>query len=190
MKKILLIDNYDSFTYNIFHSLSKIGSKVEVYRNDKISIDQISKNKFDKIVISPGPGHPNSSGICIDLIKNFYKKVPILGICLGHQIIGAAFGAIIKRAKIIMHGKLSKIIHNDSKIFKKIPKNFYATRYHSLIIDQKTLSEDFEISAKTEDNVIMAINHKKYHLYGVQFHPESIKTSFGNIIFKNFLKIK
>jgi len=190
MKKILLIDNYDSFTYNIFHSLSELGSGVEVYRNDKISLEQISKEKFDKIVISPGPGHPNTSGICINVVKNFYKKIPILGICLGHQIIGAAFGGVIKRAKIIMHGKLSKIIHNGSKLFNKIPKNFYATRYHSLIIDNKTLNEDFEISAKTQDNIIMGINHKEYHLYGIQFHPESIKTNFGNIIFKNFLKIK
>ena len=190
MKKILLIDNYDSFTYNIFHSLSELGAKVEVYRNDKISLKEISRKNFDKIVISPGPGHPSSSGICINLVKHFYKTIPILGICLGHQIIGAAFDAVIKRAKIIMHGKLSKIIHNGSYIFKKIPKSFYATRYHSLIIDKKTLSKDFEISAKTEDNIIMAINHKKYHLYGIQFHPESIKTSFGNIIFKNFLKIK
>ena len=190
MKKILLIDNYDSFTYNIFHSLSKFGAKVEVYRNDKISLKEISKNKFDKIVISPGPGHPNSSGICINLVKHFYKTIPILGICLGHQIIGAAFGGVIKKAKIIMHGKLSKIIHNGSFLFKKIPKNFYATRYHSLIINEKTLNQDFEISAKTEDNIIMAINHKIYHLYGIQFHPESIKTNFGNIIFKNFLKIK
>ncbi|MBT4699154.1 MAG: aminodeoxychorismate/anthranilate synthase component II [Alphaproteobacteria bacterium] len=190
MKKILLIDNYDSFTYNIFHSLSKFGAKVEVYRNDKISLKEISKNKFDKIVISPGPGHPNSSGICINLVKHFYKTIPILGICLGHQIIGAAFGGVIKKAKIIMHGKLSKIIHNSSFLFKKIPKNFYATRYHSLIINEKTLNQDFEISAKTEDNIIMAINHKIYHLYGIQFHPESIKTNFGNIIFKNFLKIK
>ena len=190
MKKILLIDNYDSFTYNIFHSLSESGAKVEVYRNDKISLEQIKKNKFDKIVISPGPGHPSSSGICINLVKTFYKETPILGICLGHQIIGAAFGSVIKRAKIIMHGKLSKIIHNESKLFKKIPKNFYATRYHSLIIDKKTLNQDFEISAKTEDNIIMGINHKNYNLYGIQFHPESIKTSFGNIIFKNFLKIK
>jgi anthranilate synthase component 2 len=190
MKKILLIDNYDSFTYNIFHSLSKLGAKVEVYRNDKISLKEISKNKFDKIVISPGPGHPNSSGNCINLVKHFYKTIPILGICLGHQIIGAAFGGVIKKAKIIMHGKLSKIIHNGSFLFKKIPKNFYATSYHSLIINEKTLNQDFEISAKTEDNIIMAINHKIYHLYGIQFHPESIKTNFGNIIFKNFLKIK
>lgn len=190
MKKILLIDNYDSFTYNIFHSLSELGARVEVFRNDKISLKEISKKKFDKIVISPGPGHPDSSGICINLVKNFYKKIPILGICLGHQIIGAAFGSVIKRARIIMHGKLSKIIHNGSRLFKKIPKNIYVTRYHSLIIDRKTLNDDFEISAKTVDNIIMGINHKKYHLYGIQFHPESIKTNFGKVIFKNFLKIK
>lgn len=190
MKKILLIDNYDSFTYNIFHSLSELGARVEVFRNDKISLKEISKKKFDKIVISPGPGHPDSSGICINLVKNFYKKIPILGICLGHQIIGAAFGSVIKRARIIMHGKLSKIIHNGSGLFKKIPNNIYATRYHSLIIDRKTLNDDFEISAKTVDNIIMGINHKKYHLYGIQFHPESIKTNFGKVIFKNFLKIK
>jgi len=190
MKKILLIDNYDSFTYNIFHSLSELGVKVEVYRNDKISLEQIKKKNFSKIVISPGPGHPNNSGICIDLVKRFYKTLPILGICLGHQIIGSAFGATIKRAKVIMHGKLSKIIHNGKKLFEKIPKKFFATRYHSLVIENKTLSDEFEISAKTSDNVIMGINHKQYHLYGIQFHPESIKTSFGNIIFRNFIKIK
>ena len=190
MKKILLIDNYDSFTYNIFHSLSELGTKVEVFRNDKISLKEISKNKFDKIVISPGPGHPDSSGICINLVKNFYKTIPILGICLGHQIIGAAFGSVIKKAKVVMHGKLSKIMNNGSKLFKKIPKNIYATRYHSLIIDRKTLIDDFEISAKTVDNIIMGISHKKYHLYGIQFHPESIKTNFGKVIFKNFIKIK
>jgi anthranilate synthase component 2 len=190
MKKILLIDNYDSFTYNIFHSLSELGAKVEVYRNDKISLEQIKKKKFSKIVISPGPGHPKSSGICINLVKKFYKRIPILGICLGHQIIGSAFNATIKKSKVIMHGKLSKIIHNGKKLFKEIPKNFYATRYHSLVIDNKTLSNDFEICAKTSDNIIMGINHKKYNLYGIQFHPESIKTDFGNIIFKNFLKIK
>jgi len=190
MKKILLIDNYDSFTYNIFHSLSELGAKVEVYRNDKISLEQIKKKKFSKIVISPGPGHPKSSGICINLVKKFYKRIPILGICLGHQIIGSAFNATIKKSKVIMHGKLSKIIHNGKKLFKEIPENFYATRYHSLVIDNKTLSNDFEICAKTSDNIIMGINHKKYNLYGIQFHPESIKTDFGNIIFKNFLKIK
>jgi len=190
MKKILLVDNYDSFTYNIFHSLSELGAKVEVHRNDKISLEQIKKKKFSKIVISPGPGHPNNSGICINMVKKFYKTMPILGICLGHQIIGSAFNATIKRAKIIMHGKLSKIIHNGKKLFKNIPKNFYATRYHSLVIDNKTLSSEFEISAKTSDNIIMGINHKEYNLYGIQFHPESIKTNFGNIIFKNFLKIK
>jgi anthranilate synthase component 2 len=190
MKKILLVDNYDSFTYNIFHSLSELGAKVEVHRNDKISLDQIKKKKFSKIVISHGPGHPNNSGICINMVKKFYKTMPILGICLGHQIIGSAFNATIKRAKIIMHGKLSKIIHNGKKLFKNIPKNFYATRYHSLVIDNKTLSSEFEISAKTSDNIIMGINHKEYNLYGIQFHPESIKTNFGNIIFKNFLKIK
>jgi anthranilate synthase component 2 len=189
-QRLLLIDNYDSFTYNIYHSLSQLGAEVEVYRNDKITLKEITKNNFSKIVISPGPGHPNSSGICINLVRNFYKKVPILGICLGHQIIGAAFNATIRKAKIIMHGKLSKIIHDGKKLFNKIPNNFYATRYHSLIIENKTLSEDFEISAKTADNIIMGINHKKYHLYGIQFHPESIKTSFGNKIFKNFLKIK
>ena len=124
MKKILLVDNYDSFTYNIFHSLSELGAKVEVHRNDKISLDQIKKKKFSKIVISPGPGHPNNSGICINMVKKFYKTMPILGICLGHQIIGSAFNATIKRAKIIMHGKLSKIIHNGKKLFKNILKIF------------------------------------------------------------------
>jgi anthranilate synthase/aminodeoxychorismate synthase-like glutamine amidotransferase len=187
MKKILLIDNYDSFTYNVFHALSNLGQKVDVYRNDKISIAQVKNNKYSKIVISPGPGHPRSSGICVELVKKFYKKIPILGICLGHQIIGYAFNAKIIKAAKLMHGKMSLIIHNKKKLFKNIPNRFYATRYHSLIIDNKTLSDEFEISAITRDKIIMGINHKKYNLFGIQFHPESINTDYGNIIFKNFI---
>ncbi len=187
MKKILLIDNYDSFTYNIYHSLSSLKKKVEVFRNDKISIRDVEKKNYDGIVISPGPSHPKNSGICKSIIVNFYKKLPILGICLGHQVIGYAFGALVVRSPEIMHGKLSKIYHDKKNIFKKISNGFLAVRYHSLIIKNKTLPEDFLITAKTSKNFIMAIQHKKYPLFGIQFHPESIKTDYGIKIFKNFL---
>ena len=185
--KILLIDNYDSFTYNLYHYLSSLKCKVEVFRNDKISLNQIKKKNFDKIVISPGPGNPNQSGNCIKIVKSLYKELPFLGVCLGHQIIGQVFGSKIVQAKKLMHGKTSKIKSKKIGILKNLPSTFEATRYHSLIIDKKTLSKELEITAETEDGVIMGIQHKKFNIHGVQFHPESIKTKFGIKILKNFI---
>ena len=187
--KIILIDNYDSFTFNLYHYLS-IYSKVEVVRNDKINSDKIIKKKYNKIVISPGPGNPNQSGNCLEIVKKLYKKIPILGVCLGHQIIGQIFGSKIKQAKKLVHGKTSLIVSKKIGILKNIPRKFVATRYHSLIVDKKTLSKDIEITAETENGIIMAIQHKYYNIHGVQFHPESIKTKYGLKILKNFVTNK
>tara|TARA_B100002051_G_C16634717_1_gene585247 strand:- start:76 stop:642 length:567 start_codon:yes stop_codon:yes gene_type:complete len=186
--KTLLIDNYDSFTYNLYHYLLSLKCKVEVIRNDKINSKEILKEKFKKIVISPGPGTPNQAGNCLKIVKNVSKKIPILGVCLGHQVIGQAFGAKIINAKKLMHGKTSRISHKKIGIFKGIKNNLIGTRYHSLIIDKKTLNKDFIITAETKDNIIMGIMHKKYNLHGVQFHPESINTKEGIKLIKNFLK--
>ena len=186
--KILLIDNYDSFTYNLFHYLSSLNCKVEVYRNDKITINQILNKKYDKIVISPGPGWPKEAGNCMKIVKKFYKTIPILGVCLGHQVIGEVFKSKIIVARKIMHGKTSLIKHCRNGIFKNIKKVISATRYHSLIIDKKNLGADLTITAETFDNIIMGIKHKKYNIHGVQFHPESFKTPEGKKILKNFLK--
>ena len=188
--RILLIDNYDSFTFNLYHYISSLDVKVDVIRNDKINTKSILKKKYNKIVISPGPGNPNQSGNCLDIVKKLYKKIPILGVCLGHQIIGQVFGCKIVQAKKLMHGKTSKIRSLDLGILKKLPKNFEATRYHSLIIDKKSLSKDLMITAYSEDFVIMGIMHKKYNIHGVQFHPESIKTPIGMRILKNFINYK
>jgi len=185
--KILLIDNYDSFTYNLYHYLSILKCKVEVYRNDKIKINKIKKNKYQKIVISPGPGNPNQAGNCLKIVKYFYKTIPILGVCLGHQIIGQVFKSKIVVAKKLMHGKTSLIFHNKKGIFKGIKKIISGTRYHSLIIERKTLGKDLIVTAETKDKIIMGIMHKKYNIHGVQFHPESIKTLEGMKLLKNFL---
>ena len=188
--KIILIDNYDSFTFNLFHYLSSLKTKVDVIRNDKITPKDIVRKKYNKIVISPGPGNPNQSGNCLKIVKSFHKTLPIFGVCLGHQIIGQIFGSKIIQAKKLMHGKTSKIISKRTGVLKDLPKNFEATRYHSLIIDKKTLSKDLEITAETKDGIIMGIKHKKYNVHGVQFHPESIKTKLGLRILKNFIKFK
>tara|TARA_B110000263_G_C15231375_1_gene474785 strand:+ start:331 stop:900 length:570 start_codon:yes stop_codon:yes gene_type:complete len=185
--KILLIDNYDSFTYNLYHHLSSLKCSVEVYRNDKITIKKIIKDKFKKIVISPGPGNPNQAGNCLKIVKHLYKTVPILGVCLGHQIIGQTFKSKIVVAKKLMHGKTSIIKHNGKGIFKGIKKKIKATRYHSLIIDRKSLGKDLVITAETNDKIIMAIMHKHYNIHGVQFHPESIRTDEGKKLLKNFI---
>ena len=186
--KILLIDNYDSFTYNLFHYLSSLKCKVDVKRNDKINIKDIVKKKYQKIVISPGPGNPDQAGNCLKIVKGLYKKIPILGVCLGHQIIGQVFKSKIINAKKIMHGKTSLIKHHKLGIFKDVKKIISATRYHSLIIDRKNLGKDLIITAETFDKVIMGIMHKKYNVHGVQFHPESFKTPEGMKLLKNFLK--
>ena len=190
---ILLIDNYDSFTYNLVHYVEELGHNVQVYRNDKISLKKIAKLNPKKIIISPGPCTPNEAGICLDLVKRFYDKMPILGVCLGHQSIGQAFGAKIIKAGKIMHGKTSKVSNLGSKIFKGLPSSFEATRYHSLVIKNGTLPKNFKVISETVDNkknVIMGIEHENHPCYGVQFHPESIASvPFGKKIMKNFLNL-
>ena len=188
--KIILIDNYDSFTFNLYHYLSSLKVNVDVVRNDKITDKEIIKNRYNRIVISPGPGNPNQSGNCLKIVKALYKKIPILGVCLGHQIIGQVFGSKIIPAKKLMHGKTSIIISNKIGILKNLPSKFEATRYHSLIIDKKTLSNDLEITAETKDGTIMGVKHREYNIHGVQFHPESIKTPIGIKILKNFIDYK
>jgi len=185
--KILLIDNYDSFTFNLYHYISSLNTKVDVIRNDKITSKEIIKKKYKKIVISPGPGNPNQSGNCINILKTLHKELPFLGVCLGHQIIGQVFGSRIVQAKKLMHGKISLIKSKRVGILKNLPNSFEATRYHSLIIDKKTLSKDLEITAETDDGVIMGIQHKEFNIHGVQFHPESIKTKLGLKILQNFI---
>ena len=186
---IILIDNYDSFTYNIFHYISEFNKKISIYRNDKISVDQINNLKPEAIVLSPGPRTPNEAGICIELVKKVHKKIPLLGICLGHQAIGQAFGGNIIISPKIMHGKISNINHSNNRIFQGLEKTFQAARYHSLIIDDKSISPELEIIATSSDDLIMGIAHKKYKTFGLQFHPESIGTNIGKKIFKNFLDL-
>ena len=186
---ILLIDNYDSFTYNVKHYLNEVGAEVETYRNDEISIEDISNLKPKAIVLSPGPCTPNEAGICLNLIEELKNKFPILGICLGHQSIGQAFGAKIIKCKEIMHGKIDEMEHNNHQIFSNIKKNFSATRYHSLVIDPNTLPSDFIITAQTKNKIIMGIAHTLLPIYGFQFHPESIGTDIGKTLLTNFLKL-
>ena len=185
--KILLIDNYDSFTYNLFHYISKFKKDVDVVRNDKIDGKKILKKKYDKIVISPGPGNPDQAGNCLKIVKTVHKKIPILGVCLGHQIIGQVFGGKIISAKNLMHGKTSKIIHYKKGLFKNIQNNFEATRYHSLVVDRKRLPKNLIITAETKNNTIMGLMHKVYNIHGFQFHPESISTKVGIKLIKNFI---
>ena len=189
MKKIILIDNYDSFTFNLYHYLSSFKVNVDVIRNDQITSNEILKKKYNKIVISPGPGNPNQSGNCLKIVKSLYKKIPILGVCLGHQIIGQVFGSKIIQAKKLMHGKTSKILSKKIGILKNLPKSFEATRYHSLIIEKKSLSKHLEVTAESKDGLIMGVQHKEYDVHGVQFHPESIKTKLGIKILKTFIRI-
>jgi anthranilate synthase/aminodeoxychorismate synthase-like glutamine amidotransferase len=185
---ILLLDNYDSFTYNLAQFLGQLGEKLEVVRNDQITLDQIAEKKPQRIVISPGPGSPEDSGICVDVIRRFSGQIPILGVCLGHQAIGYAFGGRVIRAPQIMHGKTSRIHHDQKTIFKSLAQDFVATRYHSLIVEEKTLPEDLEISAMT-DGIIMGLRHRKMLVEGVQFHPESVLTDVGMQLLKNFLSL-
>ena len=184
---LLMIDNYDSFTYNLVQYLAEIGQEVKVVRNDKISIEEINKLNPQYIVISPGPCTPNEAGISLSLIEAFKDKIPILGVCLGHQSIGQAFGGKIIHAQTIMHGKTSKIFHNNKGVFRGIKDPFIATRYHSLVIEKQTLPNCFDITAWTDDNEIMGIKHKELAIEGVQFHPESILSEYGHDLLKNFL---
>ena len=185
--KILLIDNYDSFTYNLFHYISKIKKNVEVIRNDKIDGKTVLRKKYDKIVISPGPGNPNQAGNCLKIVKEVYKKIPILGVCLGHQIIGQVFGGKIIHANNLMHGKTSKIRHIKKGLFKNIQNNFVATRYHSLVVDRIRLPKSLLITAETKNKTIMGLMHKEFDIHGFQFHPESISTKVGMRLIKNFI---
>jgi len=184
---ILLIDNYDSFTYNLYHYLGELGAKVTVFRNNKVSLEELESMQPEKIVISPGPCTPKEAGISCDVILRFAEKTPILGVCLGHQCIGAAFGGAVIRAPSIMHGKLSEVNHDSQTIFRSIKNPFRAMRYHSLVIDPDRLPGELAVSAGTRDNVIMGVRHKKFPVEGVQFHPESILTDEGKAILKNFL---
>jgi len=185
--KILLIDNYDSFTYNLFHYISNFKRNVDVIRNDKIDGKTILKKKYNKVVISPGPGNPDQAGNCLKIVKDIHKKIPILGVCLGHQIIRQVFGGKIVRAKNLMHGKTSKIKHEKKGLLKNIQNSFVATRYHSLTIDRKTLPKDLIITAETRNKTIMGVMHKNLNIHGFQFHPESISTKIGMKLIKNFI---
>ena len=185
---LLMIDNYDSFTYNLVQYLGELGEDIRVFRNDKISIREIESMKPERIVISPGPCTPNEAGISIDTIRHFGGKIPILGVCLGHQSIGAAFGGDIIRAQRLMHGKTSTIHHDGRSIFKGLPNPFEATRYHSLLIKKETLPACLEITAWTDMDEIMGVRHREFIIEGVQFHPESILTTAGKDLLRNFLK--
>jgi len=186
---ILLIDNYDSFTFNLAQYLGQMGENVEIRRNDQITLDEIEVLHPERIIISPGPCTPKEAGISVPLIQRFAGKIPILGVCLGHQAIGAAFGGRVVRAKKLMHGKTSEIQHDSKTIFRGLPQPFVATRYHSLIVDRKSLPRELEISAETDDGIIMGLRHRKMRVEGVQFHPESVLTDAGFQLLKNFLTI-
>ena len=185
---LLMIDNYDSFTYNLVQYLGELGQEVVVYRNDEIDLARVAELKPRYIVISPGPCTPNEAGISVPLIKEFAGRVPILGVCLGHQSIGQAFGGNIIHAKQLMHGKTSSIFHKDAGVFRGLPNPFTATRYHSLVIERETIPDCLEITAWTEDQEIMGVRHKTLPIEGVQFHPESILTEYGHELLDNFLK--
>lgn len=185
--KILLIDNYDSFTFNLVQYLAELGADVDVYRNDKITLDQIAENPPDRIVISPGPCTPSEAGISVSLIKRFAGHIPVLGVCLGHQSIGAAYGGQIVRAPTIMHGKTSEIHHDGLGVYKNLPNPFTATRYHSLVIAPESIPDCLVVTSKTEDGVIMGVRHKVHPVEGVQFHPESILTEVGKDLLANFM---
>ena len=185
---ILIIDNYDSFTYNLVQYMGELGADIRVERNDHISIDEIESLAPEKIVISPGPCTPAKAGISVEVIKYFSSKVPVLGVCLGHQSVGAAFGGEIIKAGKLMHGKTSEVRHDGKTLFKGLPNPFTATRYHSLVLNRKTLPDCFEITAESDDNEIMGIRHKELPVEGVQFHPESILTPDGKDLLKNFIE--
>jgi len=185
--KIILLDNYDSFTYNLVHYIGELGAEVVVYRNDKISVAELLALAPDGIVISPGPGTPKDSGICLELIKTASGKVPLFGVCLGMQAMGEAFGGKVIRAPKPMHGKISKVFHEGKSVFKGLPSPFDATRYHSLIVERDSLPDCLEITATTDDGLIMGLAHKTHNTSGVQFHPESIASEHGHALIKNFL---
>jgi anthranilate synthase/aminodeoxychorismate synthase-like glutamine amidotransferase len=186
---ILLLDNYDSFTYNLAQYLGELGCTVEVHRNDKISVEHIAQRKPERIVISPGPRTPQEAGVSVELVQKLSGKIPILGVCLGHQAIGAAFGGNIVRAPKLFHGKTSQIEHDGKGIFRDLPNPFVATRYHSLIVERKSLPKELVVTAETNDGIIMGVRHRQYPLEGVQFHPESVLTESGKQLLRNFLAL-
>ena len=187
--KVALIDNYDSFTWNLVHYLGELGADVDVYRNDALTVDELKAKKPDAVVLSPGPCTPNEAGICLDLIKKAGATIPLLGVCLGHQSIGQAYGGDVIRAPVPMHGKLSTITNTGQGIFKGLPKRFEITRYHSLIVDRATLPDCLEVTAETDDGLIMGLQHKSHPVHGVQFHPESIASEQGHALLANFLDL-
>jgi anthranilate synthase component 2 len=186
---IILIDNYDSFTYNLFHYLGELGQEVIVHRNDTVTVADVAAMKPTSIVISPGPCTPNEAGICLELVEKLAGTIPILGVCLGHQAIGQAFGGKVVRAPVLMHGKVSMIKTTGKGVFRGLPARFRGTRYHSLVVERASLPDCFEITAETEDGVIMGMSHKTLNVHGVQFHPESIETEHGHAILNNFLDL-
>lgn len=185
----VLIDNYDSFTYNLYHYLGEIGAESVVYRNDAISPDEVMALEPEGIVLSPGPCTPSEAGICLDLIAKASGRIPILGVCLGHQAIGQAFGGRVVRAPMPLHGKLSSVSHKNSDIFETLPSPFNVTRYHSLLLDRDSLPDELEITAETDDGLVMGLHHRDKPLYGVQFHPESIASEYGHELLANFVKL-
>jgi anthranilate synthase/aminodeoxychorismate synthase-like glutamine amidotransferase len=186
---VLVIDNYDSFTYNLVQYLGELGAEVRVHRNDQITLDQIRAMKPERLVVSPGPGLPSNAGIIVNAIRELSGKLPILGVCLGHQALGEAFGGKIQGAPTLMHGKTSEICHDSRTIFRGLPYRFKATRYHSLILEKESLPDCLEVSATTTDGVIMGLRHRDYPVEGVQFHPESVMTEHGKRLLENFLKL-
>jgi anthranilate synthase/aminodeoxychorismate synthase-like glutamine amidotransferase len=187
---LLMIDNYDSFTYNLYQYLCELGAEVEVYRNDKITVEDIDSMAPERIVISPGPGTPDEAGISVDTVRRFAGKVPLLGVCLGHQFIGQAFGGVVSGAGEIKHGKMSQVSHDNQGVFAGLPNPFAAVRYHSLAIVPETLPDELEVTARSESGVIMGVRHKELTLEGVQFHPESILTTPGKQLLRNFLNME
>lgn len=187
---ILMIDNYDSFTYNLVQYFGELGQEVLVRRNDKITLKEIAALKPERIVISPGPGVPAEAGVSEDVIREFGPGLPVLGVCLGHQALGEVFGGTVERAPELMHGKVSQIQHNAAGLFKDIPQDFKATRYHSLVVRRDDLPDELEVTAWTQSGLIMGLQHRRYPVYGVQFHPEAILTEYGKDLLRNFLNIK
>jgi len=186
--KVLLLDNYDSFTYNLYQYLGELGAEVEVHRNDQISVDEVLERRPDRIVISPGPGNPDQAGISLELIRRVPEPLPLLGVCLGHQALGQAFGGRVVRAPFLMHGKTSEIEHEGQGVFSGLPRPFTATRYHSLVVARESVPEALEVTAWTSDGVVMGLRHRTRRLEGVQFHPESIMTTAGKDLLRNFLR--
>lgn len=185
---LLLIDNYDSFTYNLYQYLSELGSEVTVHRNDQITLEEIEKLAPEKIVISPGPGNPDGAGISLEVIQHFGRELPLLGVCLGQQCVGQAFGGRVVHAGELLHGKSSAVYHTQQGVFRGLPSPFEAIRYHSLVVERGSLPDCLEITAQTENGLIMGLRHREYPIHGVQFHPESIRTVVGKDLLRNFLE--